>query len=456
MTLRTNTAEGGTAGATVTTANSGSGSGSAFDTVSVSATAPSVFQFSTAQAMHGTKSYRQVCEAGTSVFYRHGGASAASMACRAYIRFVSVPATAGEFLHIRDTAGAIVASIATNTTQKLTVRGKSATLQDNWFTPSLNVWYRLELRATKGTGTTDGTVAAAVYLGDDTAAQVTYSATNVDAGTVNLGTACYGKASSSGASEFFLDDMAVDDGRTSFIGPAVNQPPTVGMGSPVTLQAGSVATCTATDADVDGTISSRQWAFSSFGGVPEGVTAPALTGATTQTVSFTPTVPGIYGLTYTVTDNNGATAQGFQFVYAYPPSGTDIGVATNGTGGYGGWSQFGSASSIIAGLNDTNDTTGIISAANPTNSGVFLQQLNPIGPGDIRIYITGYWTDAPITRTIQLLKEDGTTIVDQWTQAPTSSISEQLLIVSAAGLALIPTVADRRALRLRITSAVAT
>ncbi len=105
-------------------------------------------------------------------------------------------------------------------------------------------------------------------------------------------------------------------------------------------------------------------------------------------------------------------------------------------------------------MNDTDDTTGVQSPINPSGQ-LYTAVLNPIGPGDIKLYITGRWTDAAVNRQVTLYKEDGTTMVGQWTMSPTSSIAEQMVAVSSAGLAAVPTVSDRRALVLTIGSTVA-
>lgn len=96
---------------------------------------------------------------------------------------------------------------------------------------------------------------------------------------------------------YLVDDVVIDDGVVP------NVPPTANAGADQTVASGAATvTLTGTDSDPDGVIASRQWAQTSG-------TAVTLSGATTATASFTaPVGPDTLVFSYTVTDDDGATA----------------------------------------------------------------------------------------------------------------------------------------------------
>lgn len=449
MTLRQNTFEGTASGTTLTAANSSSG-GNAFDLVSTSGTVTGVF--SNAQAMHGTQSLYVSGASGSTFFPRYAGWSTTQAAARVYFRLNAINASAQNIAEFRDTAGATIGALGFATdgrTPQIKPKSGSST---NLTIFNAGVWYRIEMEIAKGTGTTDGTLRCRIYLGDDTTpiSGSSYAVTNVDTGTVNVGTFVAGKTTSGATLDAYLDDMAANDGTLTAIGPvATNVAPSASAGAAQVVAAGSTVTLAGTDSDSDGTVTSRAWSVVSF---PVGGTSPTLSNATTANASFVAATAGRYVMQYQVTDNNGATSTASQVtIYVYPATGQDVTVYSDTAGS---WTKYGSGTSTLTSVNDTDDTTGIQSPINPAGQ-LYSAVLNPIGPGDIKLYVTGRWTDAAVSRQVTLYKEDGSTMVGQWTMSPTSSIAEQLVSVSSAGLAAVPTVADRRALVLTIGSTVA-
>ncbi len=92
---------------------------------------------------------------------------------------------------------------------------------------------------------------------------------------------------------------------TVAIPPNVNQPPAVGSITPgyIVATVGEEYSATATATDSDGAIASWAWQQNATG---TNVTAPALSGADTATVTFTPTELGAFTLQVVATDDDGS------------------------------------------------------------------------------------------------------------------------------------------------------
>lgn len=95
-------------------------------------------------------------------------------------------------------------------------------------------------------------------------------------------------------------------GQVAFVSASSNILPTVSVPAKhVVTEVGKPTSITAAGADVDGTIASYAWSQQTTNTTRS---IPSLSGATTATVSFTPTVAGCFTLQVTATDDDGGTS----------------------------------------------------------------------------------------------------------------------------------------------------
>jgi hypothetical protein len=75
-----------------------------------------------------------------------------------------------------------------------------------------------------GTGTTDGYIAATLYVGDDTTAPIyNFRTTSANVGTANIISVIIGKVSNTGNwATMYVDDILAQD--TTYLGPANTTP----------------------------------------------------------------------------------------------------------------------------------------------------------------------------------------------------------------------------------------
>jgi hypothetical protein len=227
MPLIENTAEGGSNGSTVTTGNSGGGSGTAF--TSVSGTAGTATTFDAAQAAHGALSYHFTGPVSTLRQVTLNGGSATSYAARCYIRYNTLAGRA----HLRVGPGMGFTFSANVFT---IVNALGATIKTFATTLTTGVWYRLEVEAAKGTTTSNGYIAGRYFLGDvTTPAETAYSSNTVNADTVAYsGDVLFGMVNTGTAFDFWMDDLAINAGTTTPIGPYVPATPAfAGWGIPL-------------------------------------------------------------------------------------------------------------------------------------------------------------------------------------------------------------------------------
>lgn len=162
MTILTNSFEGGTNGAVVTTANSGGASGNAF--AEVTATSPT---FTSARAAHGAMS-AEVVAPGTNIRYVSWAATDKTVFLRAYIYLTTTPVNEHQFIRIGASSGYTLVGVGSDGKAFL-LTGVPFTKQANAPTAlPLNTWIRVELWADAGTSTTTGSARFAYYTLDDT------------------------------------------------------------------------------------------------------------------------------------------------------------------------------------------------------------------------------------------------------------------------------------------------
>jgi RHS repeat-associated protein len=318
--LVANSAEGGTAGTTVTASNSGGGSGNAFTDVSLGTGAALVY--STAAAEHGSLGYALTGTSGTSTFVGWNTLSTTSAALRFYYNPGStLPSTAIRLADIRDSAGT-AARIVLSASNQLLVQNTAGTTITTFPTAlSAHTWYRIEIAIS--VSATAATINAAYYPGDSsTPVDPVYATTTGNTGTTPITQVLVGSATSAtwtGTSDF--DDIATRVNTTTYIGPS--------------LVPGAPQSVTATPGNGQATLT---WA------APAGNGSPAITGYTVTSS------PG--GLTATTTGATSATVSGLYNQQNY----TFTVTATNASGTSAGTT---SATVTVTGAQDASATTTV-------------------------------------------------------------------------------------------------
>jgi hypothetical protein len=213
-----NTAEGGTAGVSVTAGNSGGGSGSAFTVIGKGSGAALVF--SAAAAAHGSLGYALTGSSGTGTLMGWNGFGATSMAVRFYYNpGPTLPNSVLRLADIRNSA-ATAARVELSASNQLFIQNTAgSTLTTFPHALQANTWYRIEL--TISVSSSSATIKAAYYLGSSTTPiDPAYATSTGNTGTANITQVSIGSAASAtwtGTSYF--DDLAAESGSTAFIGP---------------------------------------------------------------------------------------------------------------------------------------------------------------------------------------------------------------------------------------------
>lgn len=349
MALITNSAEGAPGnGTTVTIGNSGGASGTAFVDVNSGVT------YTNAQKAHGTWGYAHAGTAATfnTVTLGAGDGTTTGFSVRCYVRLTGYPSAETSFITVQTAGSVSVGGFNLDTTGHLKVvdTGSPGTFTTAL---SLNTWYRVSIWCTIAAGT--ATMNASLYALDDPIGShiETHTYTSRNTGSTAAGRCSFGKLTNAPSmATYYFDDLAVDFDRYSEIGPVANTPPTVDAGVNQNVSAGATVNLSASASDPDGSIASHAWTFD----YPTSG-APALTGASTATPSFTAGSAGsLYVLRDTVTDNGGATASdtvevrvpttgNLTTLDGYPPTGT------------GSWTNVGGAANEGAALADASDAT---------------------------------------------------------------------------------------------------
>lgn len=209
MTTKTNTAEGGTNGTTVTAGNSGGGSGDAV--TALPGTTPPIF--TTAQQVSGGLSYAfQAATAATSI-WQWTGFSGTDFGARLSIRITANPTGTTEIVQLRSASAAAMRILLTTTGKVQVNNAANANVFVSTGSLSVNTWYDIALRAMAGTGTADGHLQMAFYLSTTPTTVIeTYSVTTGNAGTATLVDARFGKLSASTWPDtFWIDSITAND-----------------------------------------------------------------------------------------------------------------------------------------------------------------------------------------------------------------------------------------------------
>ncbi len=298
-TIKRQTFDNGTQGATISAANSTT-SGDALDSVIQAGTGTGTY--ATAAAIRGARGASLFGTVNDTFNLSLKHTPAASISAQVYFVLRSNPTVGGTFFRIRSASGN-VANVIISSTGVLQIQNSAGTTLKNFNSNSpisLNTKYYFNLQVTVGTSATDGYIAGQLYDDDDSLID-SYSASNVNAGTDQ--TAQYAQAgkvvAGSDGFSMYIDELAIDSGNTTPIPPIVsdgNVAPTVNAGvDQAEVRGLATVTLTATANDLDGPAPTVSWAQISGSpsvtlngsGVSRTFTAPAVRAGTTLTFRAT-------------------------------------------------------------------------------------------------------------------------------------------------------------------------
>jgi hypothetical protein len=429
----TNNAEGGSNGTAVTTGNSGGSSGTAF--LTVSAGAGGTIQFNTATKMHGALAYAFTPGAGTAnyVVFNDSGSGTVNFSFRCYMYLTGNPTSETQWLTVQTSAGAAIVTCNLTTTGNIkVVSATPSTLGTFTNAIPLNTWTRITITGTSNA--TTGAVTVKMYAGDSGTVTETQSFTNANLNGSVVNRIVIGKLTATGnLAAYYVDDIALDVSSNTEIGvPSLAAPTVTNNSGTQNVSAASTVNLSYTSSDTDGTVTgvATTFDFPTSG-------APALTGGTTATPSFTAgSAPNLYVVRQTATDNDGLT--GYATAEVRVPTSSDwkplsgYTPVTTGT-----WTNQGGAANIAAAVADASDTTYAESAALSASSQEIRWRLEPAtarSAGSITFRVA---QDTAGTIVAKGRLYEGNTLRQEWTLTTTTSAADQVCTISAGTIAAI-------------------
>lgn len=220
-----NTAEGGTDGVVVTTANSGGTSGTAWSLVNTGGTPDPTYD--NAQAMHGSMSI--LFGGGNTREVRWYSLASYTVYAVAHFRFSSVaPSNNHQIIQARTSSDAGCATIGLSTSGRIIAWNRNGVTISGTdiagHTISADTWYRIEVIFTNDSGNAaTGRVQYAIYEGDSATPITTEfdSGASVAMQTVLIDRLYLGGAGGLTVSEYWMDSIGAEGGRSIFYGPWV-------------------------------------------------------------------------------------------------------------------------------------------------------------------------------------------------------------------------------------------
>lgn len=298
-TIKRQTFNNGSQGATITTANSAT-SGDALQAIVQAGAGAGVY--TAIAAIRGTRGAAITGGLNDTFGMTLQHIAAPDITAQVYFVLRSNPTVAGQFFRVRSTIGNAATVSITSTGVLQLQNSVGTTLKSfNSSTPlTLNSKYYFNLQVTTGTTTTNGYIAGQLYDDGDSLVD-SYSASNVNSGTdTSLQYAAAGKVvSGSDGFDMYIDELAVDSDSITPIPPITadgNVAPTVNAGVNQTDVRGySTVTLAATASDLDGTSPTVSWSqisgsptvTLSGGGYSRTFTAPTVRAGTTLTFRAT-------------------------------------------------------------------------------------------------------------------------------------------------------------------------
>lgn len=221
--LWSNTAESGTHATAVTSINSGNATNDFFQAVDQA----SSITYSNAQAAHGSLSY--FIQSASAVENKLVWKNIASSSCalRLYAYFTTYPSSPYEFAYFSKNSVAfdLLSRLGLQPDGKISAYDRTGIVWSSSGSVSLNSWYRFEILAQIGASATTGTIQAAFYSLDSTSPIHSFTTSSANLGTSNIEWVGVGKTSASSASDsFYIDDVAVRQQASGFIGPYTGPP----------------------------------------------------------------------------------------------------------------------------------------------------------------------------------------------------------------------------------------
>lgn len=222
MTLKVNTAEGGTNGTTVTTGNSGGASGNAFNAVTINGA--STLTYDNSRSMHGFFSYKYHCVSGSTTFTDWTGYTATTMPLEFYFMFGTLPSAAAgvRLADVRDSGGTPVGigRVAVNSANKLMYQNNGSTLYTAGAAISALTWYRVDMLC----GNNTAPYKFDYYPGDSTSpVEPGFANASQASGSANtIATVRWGNSGSNTfTGDLWIVEKRANDGATGYIGPTV-------------------------------------------------------------------------------------------------------------------------------------------------------------------------------------------------------------------------------------------
>lgn len=373
MASKQNTAEGATTGVEITTSNQGASG----DVLSPVKTGSASIQAVTANAIHGTKSYQLIAGSAESCYVLFNESGLAGAGLRAYFRIASAPSGNRNllvFYGVRSTgSNGTIAAVAIRTDGRLFITNGPGT--GVYTTPvgtalTFPAVFAVDLAINPG-GATGGSCRFQLFnsAGATTPVDVMTELTGGDFGT-SIASSRIGMSASEAVALTVLVDSVKRVDSYSLVGyQGSNTPPVVNASAPTTVPVGSAFTISCSPTDADGTIASVTVAQTA------GPTL-ALSGSG-NTRTATPSVPGTYDYTWTVTDNDGGVTTGVSRAYATAATVTPSGVVSNA----GAWTA--SSGTLDTALADASDATYVQGPDNPASGQVFEVGMPPMGSGSV-------------------------------------------------------------------------
>ena len=303
-----NTAEGGTADTVPTTGNTGGASGDAATVVNVGS--GNTLLFSDFIPAHGSMGYGFTYGTTAGGNLQWDIADSGRVVFSFYMSIETLP-TAVEYLgSIRNSSGnmciACIGADGKFIMQNTAGAGISASRATNTFPIDQNV--RVEIAVRKGTGTGDGLIEYAYYLGDSSTAEFTWSSSAQNTGTTDVARVLMGRNTAAAETRtVWYDTMRAQALSSGWLGPYqdINMAPTANLGGNVTnIEPYSTQTINGSNSKDNDTGTIASYTFRQISGSPT-VTING-TGAI-RTYTAPGTVAGttlVFGLV--VTDNQGA------------------------------------------------------------------------------------------------------------------------------------------------------
>jgi len=424
MTRYSNSFDGGTTSVAISPANSGGGSGTAFD--GVNATGAATVLYDNTHSAHGSLA-AEFSPASDGLAFVYWNLTAANRVAAHIYMYVTKNEQLGRILWFGVNGSTRIASLTVNPSGTVRIEDQtgSAGIHDTTATLTPNAWTRLEIDVTVGTTTSNGVINFAMYAGDSTTPTDTFTTSTANLGTTTIGRVQTGAYTSVTASPFWIDDFAVDNAPTGFIGPVSNTPPTVTLPASQDVAASGAVSVTATANDPDGSIASYAWAVLA----DQSSNVPTLSGASTATVSFTaPAAGNLITLQCVVTDNGGETATATTEVRV-PVSGNATTLPID-YGANSAWTLVGAASSKGAALADSDDTTGSQSATYTATQSEERHRLQPMSQRtSLSIKPRTVVTATGGTTTFRLY--EGDTLRQEWPLSQSTTPADQVCDVTS-------------------------